>query len=68
MIALGPKGRDGAVALLERGRRQKRKPQWLDNTVPYLKGTALLPRALPHYSSHREPFEKTSDKPWKICW
>lgn len=30
---MGPGGRDGAVPLLERNRRLKRKPQWLDNTV-----------------------------------
>ena len=29
LIAMGPKGRDGIVALLDRNRRHKRKPQWL---------------------------------------
>ena len=33
MIALGPKGRDGNVFLLDRNRRRKRKPDWLQNSV-----------------------------------
>ncbi len=33
VIALGPKGRDGSVFLLDRNRRRKRKPDWLQNSV-----------------------------------
>ena len=42
LIAVGPGGRDGAVPLLDRNRRLKRKPQWLDNTV----ATQRMPAAL----------------------
>ena len=37
---MGPGGRDGAVPLLDRNRRLKRKPQWLDNTVASEKAPA----------------------------
>jgi hypothetical protein len=33
LIALGPGGRDGSVFLLDRNRRRKRKPDWLQNSV-----------------------------------
>ena len=46
LIALGPKGRDGSVFLLDRNRRRKRKPDWLQNSVDPDQ-RAAVPCALP---------------------